>query len=322
MDAYHARADRQVRQVLEYLARYHALVALELGVLAALAVNLRRPSHCPAWSQPALIGLTLFDLAVLGFDLNPAISFLTHAREPRVIARLRQELPPHGRALGVGEELPPNVLMRFGLSDVRNYDSVELTSSLSWFKSLYKKVHGSLSSRSEITWQGAIAARDRLIESGVGAIVGCSPPPVGTFDRVERVGGVWIGWLAGKPWADSDSAHARLAAFKDHGHARIRVDAPEALTLTLRETWDPGWKALLDHQPTKIQRKSPVFLNIEIPAGQHELILKYDPLEVRLGIALSFCSLVLVILVLTGNRLFWIPGITTAKGLDGAKPSG
>ena len=94
------------------------------------------------------------------------------------------------------------------------------------------------------------------------------------------------------------------------------------LTLTVRETWVPGWKALIDGQAAKIQRKSPVFFNIEIPAGQHELILKYDPLEVRLGISLSFCSLVLVILVLTGIRLFWIPGITTAKGLDGPEPAG
>jgi hypothetical protein len=32
--------------------------------------------------------------------------------------------------------------------------------------------------------------------------------------------------------------------------------------------------------------------------------------------------LVLLILVLTGNPLFWIPGVSTAKGLDGAEPSG
>ncbi len=55
-----------------------------------------------------------------------------------MIARLRQGLPPDGRALGLGEELPPNVLMRFGLSDVRNYDSVELASSLAWFEPLYE----------------------------------------------------------------------------------------------------------------------------------------------------------------------------------------
>ncbi len=55
------------------------------------------------------------------------------------------------------------------------------------------------------------------------------------------------------------------------------------IALTVRETWDPGWKALLDGKPVKIQRKSAVFLNIDIPSGQHELILKYDPVEVRIG---------------------------------------
>ena len=321
-NAYHARALRQVRQVVEYLARYHALVAVELGALAALAAYLRRLRRSPLWTQPALIGLTLFDLAGLGFDLNPAIPALTHALEPRVIARLRQELPPYGRALGLGEELPPNVLMRFGLCDMRNYDSVELASSLSWFKSLYEPIRGSLSSRSEITWSRVIGARDRLIESGVGAIIAGSPPPRGTFERVEQVGRVWIGWLAGKPWADSDSARARLAAFRDHGLARILVDAPEALTLTVRETWVPGWKAFVDGQPARIQQKSTVFLNIDVPPGHHNILFIYDPLDVRIGFAVSFCSLVLVILVLTGIRLFWIPGITTAKGLDGPEPSG
>ena len=62
--------------------------------------------------------------------LNPAIAAEVHAFEPPVIARLRQRLPPGGRALGLGEELPPNVLMRFGLADIRNYDSVELAASL------------------------------------------------------------------------------------------------------------------------------------------------------------------------------------------------
>ena len=94
-NAYQARALRQVRQVLEFLPRYHALVALELGALAALAAYVRRRSGAfRSWIQPALIGLTLFDLAVLGFDLNPAIPAVTHAQEPRVIARLRKELPP------------------------------------------------------------------------------------------------------------------------------------------------------------------------------------------------------------------------------------
>ena len=109
---------------------------------------------------------------------------------------------------------------------------------------------------------------------------------------------------------------------RQHGWARILVDAEDADRLTIRETWDPGWTAHLDGAPVEIRSKSRVFLDIDIPFGQHELILKYDPIEVRIGLAISFVGLVLLILVLTGIPLFWIPGVCTAKGLDGAEPSG
>jgi hypothetical protein len=318
---YHERAERQVREALRFLPRYHALVALELLLLAFLA-NRVCCSQRAGWTlRLGLIGLTLFDLGLLGLDLNPAISAELNASEPPVIVRLRQGLPAGARALGVGEELPPNMLMRFGLADARNYDSVELASSLAWFRPLYDSA-GGLTSRGEVNWARASAAQGLLIESGVGAIVGGSPPPKGTFDRVEQVGRVWIAWLGGKPWATSECPSARLSTRKENGRGRVLIDADRAHTITMRETWDPGWKAVLDGKPVKTQGKSPVFVNIEVPPGQHELILRYDPDEVRFAGALSFSSLLITILVLTGNRLFWIPGITTAKGLDGPEPSG
>jgi hypothetical protein len=212
--------------------------------------------------------------------------------------------------------------MRFGLSDPRNYDSVELASNLAWLERLYEPVPGAGSSRREITWRGVAAAREQLIQSAVGAVVAATPPPAGLFDRVEQVGRVWIAWQEAQPWAASGTCRTRIEVKRDHGWARILVDAPAADTLRVCETHDPGWKARLDGKTAKIQRKSPVFLDIDVPAGQHELILNYDPDEVRLGLAVSLGSLVLVILVLTGNRLFWIPGITMEGGLDAAKPLG
>jgi uncharacterized membrane protein YfhO len=82
------------------------------------------------------------------------------------------------------------------------------------------------------------------------------------------------------------------------------VDGIAAERLVVRETWDPGWRARLDGKPIEIQAKSGVFLNIQVPSGQHELVLEYDPIEVRLGLGVSTCALVLLILVLTGIRLF------------------
>ncbi len=76
----------------------------------------------------------------------------------------------------------------------------------------------------------------------------------------KRLGDVWIAWLDAKPWADSESGRADVAFIRDHGRARILVDAIAADRLVVRETWDPGWRALLDGKPVEIQAKSGVFL--------------------------------------------------------------
>jgi hypothetical protein len=318
--AFTQRAIRQVTLALRFIPRYHAAVAIELTLLAGLAVLVRRLGRCPCAIQPAMIGLTLFDLAVLGYGLNPAIDRGVHDYEPPVIARLRQRLRPASRSLGIGEELPPNVLMRFGLSDVRNYDSVELASSLEWLGPLYAPANEPRSSRSAITWETAAAARERLVCSGVDAIVAAAPPPSAAFHHFERAGSVWIAWLGAQAWATAESPRTRVEYLRDHGWARLIVDAPADDRVVMRETWDPGWKASLDGASLLLERKWGVFMTVKVPAGRHELILKYDPSEVRLGLAVSIFSGVGLILVLTGNRMFWIPGITTRGGLDGAWP--
>ena len=301
---YQQRADRQVRQTLDFLPRYHALIAIELGVLVSLAAWLYYRERCSRLVRPLILGLTLCDLGVLGLGLNPSISRELHRFEPPVIAKLRAGLPPGGRAIGLGEELPPNLLMRFGLCDARNYDSVELARSIDWFATLYEGANGPVTSRSAMTWKGVIRSRDRLADSGVGAIIASVPPPSGEFSRVDRVGKVWIAWLVARSWADSESGQAKISFVRDHGRARLLVDTIAADRLVVRETWDPGWRAALDGKTVEIRANSGVFLEIQIPPGQHEVILEYDPREVRIGLGISACALVLLILVLTGIRLF------------------
>ena len=157
----------------------------------------------------------------------------------------------------------------------------------------------------------------------MGAIVAAVTPSRGTFDRVEQVG------ASGSPGSPPSRGPipSRLApgspsfettagpAFWSMPEAADRADRARDL--------GPGMEGAARRQTRRNPGENRLFfLNIEIPSGQHELILKYDPAEVRLGLAVSFCSLVLLILVLTGIRLFWIPGITTRRGLDGAEPSG
>ncbi len=302
--AYRERAERQVHRTLEFLPHTYGLAAAELGILAALSGFLRRVRRCPGWARPAIVAMTLFDLGVFGFGLNPAIRPESQSFEPPVIARLRAGLPPEGRAIGLGEELPPDVLMRFGLSDPRNYDSVELARSLAWFDPIYEPSGPSRSSRSAITWESAIRGRDRLRDACVGAIVAATPPPAGAFDRVEKVGRVWIAWLDGRPWAKAGSKADRFDWCREPGRAVFRLHAGSPGGITVRETWDPGWTARLDGKPLDVVPGPGPFLTLYSPKGEHQIILQYDPIEVRIGSIISACAAAAVILILTRIRVF------------------
>ncbi len=280
---YEQRGQRQVAQVIHFLPTYYGLVAGELLIFTFLAALTRKAPSISAWVRPALLLVTVAELANFGFGLNPAIAASVHRYEPPVIARLRERLALEARVLGIGGELPPNTLMRFGLSDVRNYDSVELARSLSWLAPIYEPAATAVSSRSEINWNGVAHAQERLRESGVGAIVASTPPPTGEFGRTERVGRAWIAWLDAKPWADFESPEARIEFAKDHGDAEIAIDARVRGEVVVREIWDPGWNALLDGKPAIVRQKWGVFLGLDIDKGFHKIKLAYDPPEVRPG---------------------------------------
>ncbi len=300
LSEYDKRAERQVAQTVHFLPRYYGFVAAQLLVLFTLAVVVRNAQEAPRWVRPTLLALTIADLAFFGYGLNPAIAASIHRFEPSVVRRLRQELRPETRALGLGEELPPNTLMRFGLADARNYDSIELARSLTWLAPLYEPSESALTSRSAAEWRGVVRARDRLSESAVGAIVASTPPPTGEFRRTERVGRAWIAWLDAKPWADSAAPEARVEFVKDDGAAVITIDSPMRGEVVVRETWDPGWHASLDGKPAILRRKWAVFFSLDVGKGFHTVTLTYNPKEVRAGLAVSIGSAVLLILVLTG----------------------
>ncbi len=308
---YQARSERQVRSALTFLPFYYGLAASELLALAVLALLAARQGPGLArWLPPMLLGLTLVELAGFGMGLNPALEPQTLHLEPPLITHLRRGLGPDERALGIGQELPPNTLMRFGLSDPRNYDSVELARSLRWFAPLFEPGTESLSSRGQITWDGVVRARDRLEDSCVRAVVGATPPPPGQFTRVEQVGDVWIAWLNSPGWAGSLTGTTLATWAREPGRAVLRTRAGAGDQIVIRETWDAGWTARIDGNPIVLNSYRDVFMLASVPAGDHVLELEYRPVEVVYGLMGSGLGIVVLILALTEQAGFWIPGIT------------
>jgi hypothetical protein len=281
------RAERQVSSALDFVPRYYGLAACEFFVLAGLAAAARRGLLGTRWICPGLLVLTMAELFGFGIELNPAIGAATDRLEPPVIARLRLGLRPGERALGIGEELPPNVLMRYGLSDPRNYDSVELARSLRWFETLYEPGEAAQTSRRQISWEGVLRARQRLREASVAAVVGAARPPASQFDRVEQVGSVWIAWLETPGWASSQSGSTRLAASRGPNSISLDAHSAAADRVIIRDTWDPGWTALVDGKPAAVERDRDTFLAVAVPPGDHRVELAYQPVEVKWGLALT-----------------------------------
>ncbi len=245
-DVYRARADRQTRDTLRFIPHYYGLAAAHLTGLAAWAFLLRRRgSLSGAVLRGGLFGLVLVDLFGFGLGLNPAIDREDDRPYTPLIEYLRRVAPSPSRVLGVGEELPPNLAMRYGLADVRNYDSVELAASVDSFAALYPPGEDERTSRRLVTWDGVIRARDRLREAGVAAIVGATPPPEGSFAVVERVGAVWVARPGPGPFASA--ANALEVDRPEPGRLRYRIAAGESekiekpMMLEIHESSDGNW---------------------------------------------------------------------------------
>ena len=152
------------------------------------------------------------------------------------------------------------MLMRFGLSDARNYDSVELETSLAWFDPIFEPRRRRRSSRRDVTWAvgdprarppaRVVRRRDRRRDAA----------SAGAFDRVEKAGRVWIAWLdaaaVGRGPIAGRGRRVEPAAGRG-SHPRSRRRTPDRLIV--RETWDPGWTAHVDGRPAAVEPGSGPF---------------------------------------------------------------
>jgi hypothetical protein len=285
-----ARAERQVHQMLDFVPSYALIAGLHLLSLAALGITWRRGVIGPRPLRIALLVVVLLDLLGFGYGLNPAIARGDDRPVGALIAYLKREVPPPARILALGTALPPNTLMRYGLADVRNYDSVESARNLAYFAALYEPGR-SRTSRREVTWDGVRRSLGRLRRAGVAAVVAPSAPPGGLFDRVDRVGRVWVGRLG---------PSSKLTMKRDHNTIRADVPAKHVGPLIMPESFDPGWRAEADGRPVVVSPYDGAFLGVELPPGTRTVVLRFDPPEVRLAIMVTCAAAFAVVLGLSG----------------------
>lgn len=99
---------------------------------------------------------------------------------------------------------------------------------------------------------------------------------------------------------DISPASYGTAEITDYGPreitAHVTTDAPSFLVMS--EIYYPaGWSATLNDEPVDIHRTNYILRGFEIPAGEHELKLRFDPRSHILGSRLSWLFNIIILLI-------------------------
>jgi hypothetical protein len=73
----------------------------------------------------------------------------------------------------------------------------------------------------------------------------------------------------------------------------VETDAPGLLMLS--ETYDPGWNAYIDGERVDVLTANYLLRAVPVPAGVHEIELRYEPVEMKIGLAISGVTAAIVI---------------------------
>ncbi len=92
----------------------------------------------------------------------------------------------------------------------------------------------------------------------------------------------------GPPPADAPTVF--YTAYAPEAYSIVaRTAAPAYLVLS--EVWYPGWRAWVDGVETPVYRANFAFRAVYVPAGEHTVIMRFDPPAWRIGLTMTLVTL-------------------------------
>lgn len=83
----------------------------------------------------------------------------------------------------------------------------------------------------------------------------------------------------------------------------LSTQSSTASLLVLSETYYPGWKAWLDDRPARIYPADIALRGILLPAGAHRIRMEFQPVILRIGLAISAATAIFLLFLGFGMRL-------------------
>jgi hypothetical protein len=273
------------------LAEQAAWTGLVAGWLLALALGWRLAGRHRRLLAPLAAALLAADLVAAHARIHPGLE-LARLYPPTPAVEFLRDRPE--RVAGLGEALRPNAAMVYGLHDVRGDDPVKLRR----YESVYAR----------------FAAADPVYFR-----------PIGRWDSawLDRLGVRWVvgapreaaaepGWRLAYEGSDARvyerPGAMALVRWADGGARGLAVRRPEpgawdvswsgpslARRIVVAETWDGGWRALIDRQPAPVEIAEELHPAVDVVGGSGTLRLRYRPRGLLAGAALTAVAGVLLI---------------------------
>ncbi|HSN13313.1 MAG TPA: hypothetical protein VLT61_01695 [Anaeromyxobacteraceae bacterium] len=81
-----------------------------------------------------------------------------------------------------------------------------------------------------------------------------------------------------------------LAVARGVEELRLEAEASSDALLVVNDAYWPGWRAWIDGRETRVLPADLLVRAVRWPAGRHELVMRYVPPEIDVGIAVSLCG--------------------------------
>jgi hypothetical protein len=277
------------------------LVALTVAAVAGARLLVDRPE----WLAP----MVAVELALYAIGINPVADPSDRLPRPPLVERLAAlQAAEGGRVLGLGGVLPANMASRFGLFDLRAYDPVRPVPYVRMMMALGDRnpalggglrnappgLCGAWSVRFLVTPPAAPAVGWQAVWGGEGGAIWRNPQWLPEVRAVGRavVADDAMGWrlmtaedfdfqtgaVVPAPGIEAAATVARVIDAETGAavvRAILRCDGP--CLLVVARPWAPGWRATVDGAAARLVRANLAGMGAAVPAGEHEVVLEYNP---------------------------------------------
>jgi hypothetical protein len=305
-----------------------------ISVIVALAFIVSgRWGDAPRLASSGLAVLALVEAMLYAWPYNP----MSRLQEVPPPSQAMDWLRAHAGDRSVAAVFPamiPQSATLYSLHDVSGYDTVVATRVVEYWRSADPgfKFEGNITalSRPSPGWLAAAGVGQVLVPGnealpgtnatfkGEGVTIGAVTdvrPFAYAASKTATVSGPAAAAEALKPdplgvvaveggCCGGDQGAATVTVLeRDNGVVRLTIVAPAATTVVIDQAFYPGWDAQLDGHRSTIRPANILFQSVQVPAGLHDLTLRYRPSNFTIGAFLSLAGVVGVLVLLTLDRL-------------------